>query len=152
MAAMLERGISRYLDEAEAAANVPGSSGIEGLEALFQAIERRPQALRLAVILGMEEGPHGGVGGESVALIRKRGWSIIRSLVARSLDLPVESEEVDELAAFVFAALDGAVILERLDGKPLTLALRPLFELIASRQKHHGGRMSALDTSRNVRR
>jgi hypothetical protein len=80
----------------------------------------------------------------------KRGWSIIRSLVARSLDLPVESEEVDELAAFVFAAVDGAVILERLDGKPLTLALRPLFELIASRQKRHGGRMSALDTPRNV--
>jgi AcrR family transcriptional regulator len=143
MAAMLERGIGRYLDEAEAAANAPGDSGTEGLNALFRAIEKRPQALRLAVILGMEEGPHGGIGGERVASIRKRGWSIIRSLVARSLDLPVDSEEVDELAAFIFAALDGAVILERLDGKPLTQVLRPLFELIASRQKRPVGRMSA---------
>jgi AcrR family transcriptional regulator len=131
MAAMLERGITRYLDAVESVSQTPGKSPEQALRTLFEEIERRPQALRLAIILGMEEGPSGGIGGKRVSFVRKRGRAIIRRLVAQSLKLKESDPEAERIGGFVISALDGAVILERLDGTPLTHTMAPIFALLA---------------------
>jgi AcrR family transcriptional regulator len=135
MAAMLGRGITRYLDAVERVSQTPGKSPEHALRTLFEEIERHPQALRLAIILGMEEGPAGGIGGKSVAFVRKRGRALIRRLVAQSLKLEESDPEADRIGAFVISALDGAVILERLDGVPLTQIMAPIFDLLAHYKK-----------------
>jgi AcrR family transcriptional regulator len=131
MAAMLERGITRYLDAVESVSQTPGKSPEQALRTLFEEIERRPQALRLAIVLGMEEGPSGGIGGKRVSFVRKRGRAIIRRLVAQSLKLKENDPEAERIGGFVISALDGAVILERLDGTPLTHTMAPIFDLLA---------------------
>lgn len=136
MAAMLERGITRYLDAAEAVASQPFANPLDALETLFQEIQERPQALRLAIILGMEEGADGGVGGALVGYVRKRGRELIQRIVADHLGKAIDDPEVTMLGAFVVSALDGAVILERIDGNPLTDVLSPLIELL--KQKTNG--------------
>jgi AcrR family transcriptional regulator len=135
MAAMLERGITRYLDAVESVSQTPGKSPEQALRTLFEEIERRPQALRLAIILGMEEGPSGGIGGKRVSFVRKRGRALIRRLVAQSLKLKENDPEADRIGGFVISALDGAVILERLDGTPLTQMMSPIFDLLAHYKK-----------------
>jgi AcrR family transcriptional regulator len=131
MAAMLERGITRYLDAVERVSSTPGKSPEDGLRTLFEEIERRPQALRLAIILGMEETSSGSIGGNKVAFLRKRGRAIIRRLVAKTLGIPENDREAERLGGFVISALDGAVILERLDGTRLTKMMLPIFDLLA---------------------
>jgi AcrR family transcriptional regulator len=42
MAAMLERGITRYLDAVESVSQTPGKSPEQALRTLFEEIERRP--------------------------------------------------------------------------------------------------------------
>ena len=135
MAAMLERGITRYLDAVESVSVTPGKSPEDALQTLFQEIERRPQALRLAIILGMEEGPAGGIGGKRVAFVRKRGRALIGRLVAQALGLQENDLETERIGGFVISALDGAVILERLDGTPLTKMMLPIFDLLAHYKK-----------------
>ena len=135
MAAMLERGITRYLDAVETVSVTPGKSPEDALRTLFEEIERRPQALRLAIILGMEEGLSGGIGGKRVAFVRKRGRTLIRRLVAQALGLQENDREAERIGGFFISALDGAVILERLDGTPLTKTMVPIFDLLAHYKK-----------------
>jgi hypothetical protein len=70
-------------------------------------------ALRLAIILGMEEGPSGGIGGKRVSFVRKRGRVLIRRLVAQSLKLKESNRQAERIGGFAISGLDGAVILER---------------------------------------
>ena len=130
MAAMLERGITRYLDATDAVKNRSGNDPAEALATLFEEIEKQPQSLRLAIILGMEEGPDGGIGGAKVSLVRMRGRQIIIRIVAQMLGVPETDAKAQELGMLALSALDGAVVLERLDGIPITTTLKPLIKLL----------------------
>jgi hypothetical protein len=56
-------------------------------------------------------------------------------LVAQVLGIQENDPEAERLGGFVISALDGAVILERLDGTPLTTIMLPIFDLLAHYKK-----------------
>lgn len=135
MVAVLERGITRYLEVLEAANATTPAAAESALRAFFEAIEQRPEALRLAIILGMEDGANGSVGGARVAFVRQKGRRLLRSLAAALVGLPEAHPDMERLGAFLISALDGAVILQRLDDIPLTQAMSPIFDLFSYYRK-----------------
>jgi len=79
--------------------------------------------------------PLGGSAAKGLLLFRKRGRALIRRLVAQVLGIQENDPEAERLGGFVISALDGAVILERLDGTPLTTIMLPIFDLLAHYKK-----------------
>jgi hypothetical protein len=52
-------------------------------------------------------------------------------LVVQTFGLQENNLEAERIGGFVISALEGAVILERLDGTPLTKMMSPIFDLSA---------------------
>jgi AcrR family transcriptional regulator len=140
LAAALERGIERYLAEAENASATSTEEPAAALRALFHAIAERPHALRLAIIFGMEEQPGSGIGIRQVEKVRRHGRAVIAAAVAQTFAEDADSPVVERWTSFVLAALDGAVIAQHLDGADLEAVLDPLIPAMQAAAAMNGAR------------
>jgi AcrR family transcriptional regulator len=147
VSAVLERGIDRYVLTAEAAAGNPEAGPHAELDTLFRVIAESPEALRLALIIGLVE-PFEGPIGEAHLRGRLHGREVIRAAIARTLGQPLESDEVDRWATFAHAALDGAVIANHIDGVDLSRVLDPLVWAIEAAAARGGDEPQAVATDR----
>jgi AcrR family transcriptional regulator len=139
--AVMERGAARFfadLPEPAERAGTPTDHLRTVLSHAATALERHPNFLRLLLVFALQP-PNAG-GGEVAAVVegvRTTALKRLRKQLALAFDDDPRRREVDELARFALATIDGAFVASRSDHTvALARILNPLpAALVAIRQR-----------------
>ncbi|MFC8529959.1 TetR/AcrR family transcriptional regulator [Nocardia sp. NPDC057227] len=138
--AVMERGGRRMAEAVPAPP--PGAEPLSALTLFFEqlcaAIEAHPNFFTLLTATVEMTASQTARPAQLARDLRELGLALIRERLAAALGMPPDDEWAEELARFVRAALDGALIAERVDGVPLSLTLRPLPSAVLAVHRDRG--------------